>query len=63
MSTEQVLVSYDEARRLLGGIGKSSLFELMDSGKVRRVKVGARGFVTRKSIDEYAESLPALSKS
>ena len=59
---DQVLVNYDEARHLLGGIGKSTLFELMDSGQLTRIKIGARGFVLRQSIDDYvASQTPAVA--
>jgi len=57
MNADKILVPYDEARQLLGGIGKSMLFELMDAGQLRRVKVGARGFVTRESIDTFVAGL------
>ncbi len=56
-TADRVLVPYDEARQLLGGIGKSMLFELMDSGRIKRVKVGARGFVVRESIDSFVAGL------
>jgi len=59
---DQVLVNYDEARHLLGGIGKSTLFELMDSGQLTRIKIGARGFVLRQSIDDLvASQTPAVA--
>lgn len=51
------LVPYDEARHLLGGIGKTMLHDLMKEGRIERVKLGARGFITAESIDRFIEEL------
>ena len=54
---DRKLVPYDEARYLLGGIGQTLLFELMNDGRIERVKLGNRGFVTVESIDRLIEQL------
>lgn len=54
---DRKLVPYDEARHLLGGIGKSLLFQLMNEGRIERVKLGHRGFITVESIDRLIEQL------
>lgn len=46
-----------EVRRMLGGISRGKLYELIDEGHLRRVKVGSRTFITTASIDAYVESL------
>jgi excisionase family DNA binding protein len=45
-------VSVDEAARLIG-VGRSTMFSLLDSGVIRSVKVGARRLVPRRALDEF----------
>ncbi len=45
-------VSVDEAARLLG-VGRTTVFTLLDEGTIRSVKVGARRLVPRKALDEF----------
>jgi len=45
-------VSVDEAARLLG-LGRSSLFKLMESGELRSVKVGSRRLGPRRALEEF----------
>jgi excisionase family DNA binding protein len=45
-------VSVEEAARLLG-LGRSNLFELMDSGELRSVVVGSRRLVPRRALEEF----------
>ena len=59
MSEPRQLLPYDEARHLLGGIGKSMFFEMLKDGRLDRVKLGSRGFVTRASVDQLLVSLAA----
>lgn len=54
-ATQPVSVSVDEACRLLG-VGRSTMFGLLDSGEIRSVKVGVRRLVPRRAIDEFVES-------
>lgn len=56
---KQLLVSYDDARHILGGIGRTTLYERIDSGDLERVNIGRRGFITAESIDAYVASLRA----
>jgi predicted DNA-binding transcriptional regulator AlpA len=51
------LLPYDEVRHLLGGISRTTLHELMNAGRVERVKLGTRGFVTMESIDRFIAEL------
>lgn len=55
--TERLLVPYDEARRKLGDIGRTTMYELFDRGELLRVNIGRRGFVTAKSLVAYVERL------
>lgn len=45
-------VSIDEAARLIG-VGRSTMFALLDSGEIRSVKVGARRLVPRRALEEF----------
>ena len=46
-----------EAQDQLGGIGRTTLYQLAKSGQLQLVKIGARTFVTHKSLDSYIETL------
>jgi hypothetical protein len=63
MKIAQMLVPYDSARSLLGGIGKTTLYTLIEAGEIQRVKIGNRAFVTTESITECVERLTAAPGS
>ena len=39
------------------GISRTSVYELMASGKLRSVKIGRRRFVPREAIDDFIAGL------
>lgn len=45
-------VSVDQASRLLG-IGRSTMFGLLESGEVRSVKVGGRRLIPMRALDDF----------
>lgn len=47
------LYSIPEAAQQLGGIGRTTIYELAKRGHIQLVKIGARSFVTDSSIEEY----------
>lgn len=53
---ERRLHPVPEALEYLGGITKFSLYELINTGKIQRVKIGRRTFITRESLDAYIDS-------
>lgn len=55
------LVAIPEARQALGGIGRSTLYELITRGEVIKVNIGRRGFITADSLDAYVERLTSRS--
>ena len=55
--TDRLLVPYDEAMDVLGGIGRTKFNELIDADEIVRVKIGRRGFITTKSLTAYVERL------
>jgi hypothetical protein len=56
-TTEPRLVDYAEAMHLLGGISRTTLHELIVSGRLTRASIGRRSFVTRLSIDDYVDAI------
>ena len=51
------LLSISQTCHLLG-VGRSSLYQMMASGRVRSVKIGRRRLVPREAIDEFVANLP-----
>lgn len=45
--------------RVLGGIGRSKLFELIKAGEIRAVKIGKRTFVAQAEIERFVAELTA----
>lgn len=56
-TTDRMLIPYDEAMQALGGIGRTTLFELINGGQLERVNIGRRGFITTTSLTAYVDSL------
>ena len=42
---------------LLGGVSRSMVYELVAEGRLTKVNIGTRSFVTAESLDSYVESL------
>jgi hypothetical protein len=55
--TDRLLIPYDDTMEILGGIGRTTLYELFEREELVRVKIGRRGFVTAKSLAAYVERL------
>jgi excisionase family DNA binding protein len=51
---EEGLESLESARRFLGSIGRSTLYELMERGELPYVMVGRRRMLPRRALREYA---------
>jgi len=56
---EALLVPVGQVSGLLGGLSRSSVYNLLDNGELERVKLGTRCFVTRSSIEALIERLRA----
>jgi excisionase family DNA binding protein len=50
------IATLQEASNLLGRLSRSKIYDLIDEGKLRRVKLGGRTFVTRASLDNYLDA-------
>lgn len=55
--TERLLYPYDEARYLLGDIGKTRFSEMLARGELRRTSIGRRSFIHRDELIRYISSL------
>lgn len=53
------LVSIPDTRRALGGIGHTTVYELINRGEIVKVNLGRRSFITAQSLGEYIERLTA----
>lgn len=59
-TTVRRLVAIPEARQILGGIGHSTIYELVARGEIVKVNIGRRGFITSESLAAYLDRLSAL---
>lgn len=57
MDSDRMLVPYDDAMHMLGGIGRTKFYELIQDGELDQVKIGRRGFITAKSLAAYVDRL------
>lgn len=53
----RLLVSITDARKVLGGIGHTTLYDLVNRGEIIKVNIGRRGFITSESLDDYVDRL------
>lgn len=52
------LISVYDARLLLGGIGRTKLYELIGNGDLQTVKLGRRTLFFEAEVVAFSESLP-----
>ena len=52
-----LLVPIEATKGELGGIGRTSVYELIKSGDLQVVKIGRRSLITRSSIEAYVDRL------
>jgi excisionase family DNA binding protein len=55
----RLLYPIAEACELLGGIGRTTLYEEAKSGRIHFTKIGSRSFVSHDEIQSYLSSLMA----
>ncbi|CAO3401871.1 hypothetical protein [Azospirillum palustre] len=56
---QPLFVDTDQARLMLGDIGKTKLFELLKNRQLKRVKIGSKTLVEVASIHAFADTLKA----
>jgi hypothetical protein len=54
---DRLLVPIPDTCARLGGISRTTLYELIDRGDVVKVNIGRRGFITAESIGAYVGRL------
>jgi len=54
---EPLLYSIPEGRKRLGGLGTTTIYDLIKRGELEKVNIGRRGFITAASIERYVERL------
>jgi excisionase family DNA binding protein len=60
----RTLYSIQEARTLLGGISRNTIYQLLRTGQLASVVIGCRRFISRAAIDELiAKSTTTVSPS
>jgi predicted DNA-binding transcriptional regulator AlpA len=52
-----LLLSIPGACEALGGLGRTTLWQLAKDGELTQVKIGRRSFITVKSIEAYVNRL------
>jgi hypothetical protein len=53
------LVSIPEARAQLGGIGHTTIYDIINRSDLVKVNIGRRSFITSESLAAYMDSLAA----
>lgn len=53
-----LLLNVEEAARLLG-VGRTTLFALIDQGRIQTVRLGRRRLVVRAGLERFVEELSA----
>jgi excisionase family DNA binding protein len=61
---DRALYSIQEARKLLGGISRNSIYKLLRTGELPSVLIGCRRFISSAAITEFiARSTTIVSPS
>jgi hypothetical protein len=56
-NNDRLLYPKPEARRKLGDIGNTKLWELVNEGELQQVNIGRRSFITAESLHAYVARL------
>jgi hypothetical protein len=59
----ELLPIWPDTGHVLGGLGRTKVFELIATGQLRSVKIGRRRFVVADSIADYVRRLEADHKA
>ena len=55
--TTALIVTIPGSCQTLGGISRTTLYELIERDELVRVNIGRRAFITRASLDAYVDRL------
>ena len=57
----RLLHSIEGAREILGDVGRTMTYDLINTGKLKKVKIGTRSFITDSSIRAYVRELEKIA--
>lgn len=57
--TEKLIPIPEAKEKHLGGIGTTTIYQLIKDGELQKVNIGRRSFITAESIDAYVKKLKA----
>jgi excisionase family DNA binding protein len=60
--TTRSAYTVEGAGRRLGGIGRTTVYELIAAGKLEAVKLGSRTLITAASIEALLANLPRVAR-
>ena len=55
----QLLYNEGETRQVLGGIGRSKLYQLVAEGRIEPTKIGRRTFFAAEELERFVSALKA----
>jgi excisionase family DNA binding protein len=53
----RLLVSFADSQGVLGGVSRTTIYELAKAGELTKVSIGRRGFITAESLAAYVNRL------
>jgi hypothetical protein len=57
----RLLVPIDDSRDALGGLSRTTIYELIKQKKLVKVDIGRRGFITAESLAAYVDQLASTA--
>lgn len=54
---DQLLIPVTDTCKLLGGVSRTTAYELVKQRQLVKVNIGRRGFITAKSLGVYVDRL------
>ncbi|WP_137147142.1 helix-turn-helix domain-containing protein [Mycolicibacterium sp. CR10] len=61
VAQDQLLIPVPDACNRLGGVGRTTLYELVKQRQLVKVNIGRRGFITAASLEQYVGRLSAAA--
>lgn len=53
----RLLIPIPGAQSQLGGVSRTTVYNLVNEGELTKVNIGRRGFITAKSLEAYVDRL------